>query len=47
MDNGIRRGENALSFPMLMTLDTPNGPNTQFLKKCPKNAGKVKKKIIF
>ena len=27
--------------PMLMTLDTPHGPNTKFLKKCLKNAGKT------
>ena len=26
---------------MLMTLDTPHGPNTKFLKKCLKNAGKT------
>jgi len=30
-----------------MTLDTPNGPITKFLKKCPKNAGKMRGKIIF
>ena len=32
-----------LSFPnpMLMTFDTPHGPNTKFLKKCLKNAGKI------
>ena len=33
--------------PMLMTLDTPHGPNTKFLKKCLKNAGKIKGKVIF
>ena len=27
--------------PMLMTLDTPHGPNTKFFKKCLKNAGKI------
>ena len=27
--------------PMLMTLDTPHGPITKFLKKCPKNEGKI------
>ena len=32
--------------PMLMTFNTPLGPNTKFLKKCPKNAGKMKGKII-
>ena len=30
-----------------MTLDTPHGPITKFLKKCPKNAGKMRGKIIF
>ena len=30
-----------------MTLDTPNGPITKFLKKCPKNAGKMMGKLIF
>ena len=30
-----------------MTLDTPYGPITKFLKKCPKNAGKMRGKIIF
>ena len=29
-----------------MTLDTPHGPITKFLKKCPKNAGKMRGKII-
>ena len=33
--------------PMLMTLDTPHGRITKFLKKCPKNAGKMWGKIIF
>ena len=33
---------------MLMTLDTPHGPITKFLKeKGPKNAGKMRGKIIF
>ena len=36
-----------LPDPMLMTLDTPHGPNTKFLKKFLKNAGKIKGKIIF
>ena len=35
-----------LPNPMLMTLDTPHGPNTKFLKKCLKNAGKIKEKIF-
>ena len=30
-----------------MTLDTSHGPITKFLKKCPKNAGKMRGKIIF
>ena len=30
-----------------MTLDIPHGPITKFLKKCPKNAGKMRGKIIF
>ena len=30
-----------------MTLDTPHGPITKFLKKCSKNAGKMRGKIIF
>ena len=39
MGNRIRRGGNALSrieFPdqILMTLDSPHGPNTKFLRKC-------------
>ena len=32
---------------MLITLDIPHRPNTKFLKKCLKNAGKIKGKIIF
>ena len=32
---------------MFMILDTPHGRNTKFLKKCLKNAGKIKGKIIF
>ena len=41
--------ESRIEFPdpMLMTLDTPHGPITKFLKKCPKNAGKMRGKIIF
>ena len=40
--------ESRIEFPnaMLMTLDTPHGPNTKFLKKCLKNAGKIKEKIF-
>ena len=30
-----------------MTLDTPHGPITKFLKKCPKNAGKMRGEFIF
>ena len=30
-----------------MTLDTSHGPITKFLKKGPKNAGKMRGKIIF
>ena len=32
-----------IEFPdlILMTLDTPHGPITKFLKKCLKNAGKI------
>jgi len=38
-----------IGFPdlILMTLDTPHGPFPKFLKKCPKNAGKMRGKIIF
>ena len=33
---------------MLMTLDTPDGPNAKFLKKkWPENAGKIKEKLVF
>ena len=32
---------------MFMILDTPHEPNTKLLKKCLKNAGKIKAKIIF
>ena len=41
--------ESRIEFPdpILMTLDTPHGPITKFLKKCPKNAGKMRGKIIF
>jgi len=44
--NGIRRGGNALFSPELgpdllsMTLYTPHGSITKFLKNCSKNAGK-------
>ena len=30
-----------------MTLDFPHGPITKFLKKFPKNAGKMRGKIVF
>ena len=35
--------ESRIEFPdpMFMTLDTPHGPNTKFLKKILKNAGKI------
>jgi len=33
--------------PMLMTLDTPHGPITKLLKKCNKNVGKMRGKIVF
>ena len=38
-----------IEFPdlILMTLDTPHGPITKCLKKCPKNSGKMRWKIIF
>ena len=38
-----------IEFPdlILITLDTPHGHITKFLKKCPKNAGKMRGKIIF
>ena len=41
--------ESRIEFPdpMLMTLDTPHGTNTKFLKKCLKKEGKIKGKIIF
>ena len=41
--------ESRIEFPdpILMTLDTSHGPITKFLKKCPKNAGKMRGKIIF
>jgi len=41
--------ESRIEFPdpMLMTSDTPHGPKAKFLKKCPKNAGKMRGKIIF
>ena len=36
--------ESRIEFPdpILMTLDTSHGPITKFLKKCPKNAGKMR-----
>ena len=41
--------ESRIEFPdpILMTLDPSHGPITKFLKKCPKNAGKMRGKIIF
>ena len=38
-----------IEFPdlMFMILDTPHGRNTKFLKKCLKNAGKIKGNSIF
>ena len=38
-----------IEFPdlILMTLDTPHGQITKFLKECPKNEGKMRGKIIF
>ena len=49
MERGKCIIESRIEFPdlILMTLDTPNGPNSKFLKKCPKNAGKMRGKIIF
>ena len=35
------------SDPIFMTLDISYGPITKVLKKCPKNAGKMRGKIIF
>ena len=48
-DRGKCIKESRIEFPdpMLMILDTPHEPITEFLKKCPKNAGKMKGKIIF
>ena len=48
-DRGKCIKESRIEFPdpMLMLLDTPHEPITEFLKKCPKNAGKMKGKIIF
>ena len=48
-DRGKCIKESRIEFPdpMLMTLETQLGPITKFLKKCPKNAGKMKGKIIF
>ena len=31
----------------LVSLDTPHGHITKFLKKCLKNAGKIRGKVIF
>ena len=41
--------ESRIKFPdpMLMTLDTPHGRITKFLKKCPKNVGKMRRKQFF
>ena len=33
------------TVPKLVTLHTPHGPNTKFLIKCLKNAGKIKGKL--
>ena len=33
--------------PVFINLDTSHGLITKFLKKCPKNAGKMRGKIIF
>jgi len=35
------------TIPKLMSLDTPHGPITKFLKKYLKNAGKIRGEIIF
>ena len=35
------------TFPKLVSLDTPHEPITKFLKKCPKNVGKMRGEIIF
>jgi len=43
----IKKSRIEFSDPMLMTSDTPHGPKTKFLKKCPKNTGKIWGKIIF
>ena len=43
----IKKSRIEFPDPMLMTLDTPHGPITKFLKKCPKNAGKMRGKIVF
>ena len=43
----IKKSRIEFPDPMLMTLDTPHGPITKFLKKCHKNAGKMRGKIIF
>ena len=43
----IKKSRIEFPDPMLMTLDAPHGPITKFLKKGPKNAGKMRGKIIF
>ena len=43
----MRKSKIKFLDPMLMTLDTPHGPITKFLKKCHKNAGKIREKIVF
>ena len=51
MERGKCNKESRIEFPdpILMTLDTPrpHEPNTTFLKKCLKNAGKIRGKIIL
>ena len=37
----IVKSRNEFPDLILMTLDTPHGPITKFLKKCLKNAGKI------
>ena len=43
----IMESRTEFTEPILTTLDTPHGPITKFLKKYPKNAGKMRGKIIF
>ena len=38
----IKKSRIEFPDPMLMTLNTQHGPITKFLKKCPKNAGKMR-----